>query len=309
MTISLDQHKRQKLKSLIKKTHSSSDLPRSNTLTPALRKEFIKSKPVVAAKPKQSQFAKKLDGAKFRYLNELLYTAPSDSSFEMFQKDPRLFDQYHQGFRSQAERWPVNPLHIIKDRIINIVENTASSNLSQNTDKQEFIVADMGCGEAQLSLDLQQLNRNIKVLSFDLVSINDRITAANIKKVPLPAKSVDVVVFSLSLMGTDYVDFLKEAFRILRDDGRLLVAEVESRFKDQNEFVDSVSQNVGFRLIDNQGSEWRPSVSCLTGNLKMFTFFEFKKGHNPHVRNKKNKKEKMMKQQVVELKACKYKKR
>ena len=41
---------------------------------------------------------------------------------------------------------------------------------------------------------------------------------------------MDVVVFCLALMGTDYPRFLKEATRVLRPGGKLWIAEVRSRF-------------------------------------------------------------------------------
>ncbi|KAF5836254.1 methyltransferase-domain-containing protein [Dunaliella salina] len=48
--------------------------------------------------------------------------------------------------------------------------------------------------------------------------------------VPLDSASVDVAVFSLALMGTDYGAFLTEAARVLRHKGWLWIAEVRSRF-------------------------------------------------------------------------------
>lgn len=38
----------------------------------------------------------KLQGGRFRWLNEQLYTAPGDSAFQLMQADPALFDQYHE---------------------------------------------------------------------------------------------------------------------------------------------------------------------------------------------------------------------
>ncbi len=44
--------------------------------------------------------------------------------------------------------------------------------------------------------------------------------------VPLDNASIDVAVFSLALMGTDYGLFLLEAARVLRHKGWLWIAEV-----------------------------------------------------------------------------------
>ena len=46
---------------------------------------------------------------------------------------------------------------------------------------------------------------------------------------PLEDGSMDVAVFSLALIGTDYPAFLKEVAKVLRPGGWLLVAEVRSR--------------------------------------------------------------------------------
>jgi ribosomal RNA-processing protein 8 len=54
---------------------------------------------------------------------------------------------------------------------------------------------------------------------------------ADIAKLPVSNRSVDICVFCLSLMGTNYINFLQEARRVLKSNGELLIAEVESRCK------------------------------------------------------------------------------
>ena len=53
-----------------------------------------------------------------------------------------------------------------------------------------------------------------KVHSFDLESNAPGVTACNMASTPLKDASVDVAVFSLALMGTDYGTFLEEAHRV-----------------------------------------------------------------------------------------------
>jgi ribosomal RNA-processing protein 8 len=45
----------------------------------------------------QKVFQTKIQGAKFRMLNEQLYTLPSEESEKLFKEDPSLFTDYHDG--------------------------------------------------------------------------------------------------------------------------------------------------------------------------------------------------------------------
>jgi len=55
-----------------------------------------------------------------------------------------------------------------------------------------------------------------KMHSFDLVSVKDFIEVADIKKLDFKDESVDCAVFCLALMGTNYIDFILEATRVLK---------------------------------------------------------------------------------------------
>jgi len=122
--------------------------------------------------------------------------------------------QYHVGFRHQVLSWPTNPVDHYIEKF---------SSYSQKT-----VIADLGCGDAALAKQL--LPRGISVISFDLVSDNAFVVAADIcDQVPLPGSEgisttrpmgegqvVDVVVCALSLMGTNWVVSIREAWRILK---------------------------------------------------------------------------------------------
>lgn len=76
---------------------------------------------------------------------------------------------------------------------------------------KEYIVADLGCGDGRLAKSVPQ-----KVHSFDLVSSDPLITACDMSHTPLLASQVNIVVFCLSLMGTNLKDYIIEANRILK---------------------------------------------------------------------------------------------
>ncbi|KAI9261892.1 methyltransferase-domain-containing protein [Helicostylum pulchrum] len=242
-----DQQKK-KLQDLLKKKNTPTQKSNNNS-KPAEKKQPTKEAapaapvPAPAQKsivdedegltPLQRKMKEKLSGARFRWLNEQLYTTPGKHSYELFQEKPELFDQYHEGFRHQVESWPVNPVDVIIDQLKTLPKGT--------------VIADLGCGDAMIAQTLTKQT----VLSFDLIAKNDLVTACDITKLPLEANTVDVAVFSLSLMGTNYLDFLKEAHRVLKVGGELKIAEVVSRFSDLDSFI-TLLEGIGFDFMDKE---------------------------------------------------------
>ncbi|CEG38178.1 ribosomal rna-processing [Plasmopara halstedii] len=217
-----------------------------------------------------AKMRRKIDGGKFRMLNEQLYTTTGTEAYSTYQQDPELFDVYHQGFREMANKWPANPL----DTFIEYVRH-----------HPEAVVADFGCGDARLAESVPN-----KVHSFDLVSRKPIVTACNIAAVPLEKNSVDIAIYCLALMGTSIREYLLEVHRVLRPKGVLKVAEVKSRFETEslggiNGFVQAM-RKMGFDCRHNDDRN------------KMFVLFEFvKSSRTPQDI------------EPIELKACEYKRR
>ncbi|BGP25013.1 25S rRNA (adenine645-N1)-methyltransferase [Rhodotorula toruloides] len=209
----------------------------------------------------QDKLRAQLAGGKFRMLNETMYTTSGDEAHGLMKEDG-AFDDYHIGFRSQAATWPVHPLALIAQSLL--------QDLAPNS-----LIADFGCGDAALARSLcpppttpsatklpptpslklpSKLisQKSLKVISFDLVSQSSLVVEAECSSVPLPGGTaggevVDAVVCCLSLMGTDWVRMVREAERVLKAGGVLKIAEVTSRFTSVDEFVKLVSA-MGFSL-------------------------------------------------------------
>ena len=89
------------------------------------------------------------------------------------------------------------------------------------------------------------------IKSFDVGKSAEHVIQTDISNVPLGSGSLDVGVFCLSLMGTNFPDFLREANRVLKFQGKLFVAEVASRFHDSDcaNFVRLTKEEAGFRCL------------------------------------------------------------
>lgn len=175
--------------------------------------------------------ATRLKGSRFRWLNETLYTMTGDEALDLFSKDPSLAEAYHEGFRAQASKWPRNPL----DEVIRWLKEEVP---------RQHVIGDFGCGDVRLALELKDRT----VHSFDLVQINSRVTACNLAAVPLPKASLNVAVFCLALMGTDWTKFVAEARRCLKLGGLCHIVEVESRFADVEAVVRTI-ESLGFQQL------------------------------------------------------------
>ncbi|WAO85226.1 Ribosomal RNA-processing protein 8 [Fusarium falciforme] len=216
--------------------------------TSAKNDAIVKATPLPPAPPKltplQASMREKLISARFRHLNETLYTKPSEEAYQLFQDSPEMFDEYHEGFRRQVKVWPENPV----DSFLQDIRSrgkvrqpgkgrpgappTPLAKMPLPRTQQECTIADLGCGDARLAEALQADGKKLRVnvKSFDLQSPSPLVTKADIANLPLADGSVNIAVFCLALMGTNWVDFIEEAYRILHWKGELWVAEIKSRF-------------------------------------------------------------------------------
>ena len=157
--------------------------------------------------PLQNQMREKLISARFRRLNETLYTSPSIEAVKLFQSHPDLFQEYHAGFARQVATWPANPV----DGFISAVlargkveaadqkrrtqhkqngknkkrKKTKNEEVVLRTEEQEQTglqplprtrgtcnIADIGCGTAPFARALQPHMSRLGLLirSFDLMA-------------------------------------------------------------------------------------------------------------------------------------------
>ncbi|PWN40586.1 hypothetical protein IE81DRAFT_325456 [Ceraceosorus guamensis] len=308
--------------------------------------------------PLQSSAAAQLAGARFRSINEALYTSSGAEAVSLAKEDSTRMQEYHRGFRSQTQSWPLIPVDAVV-KILCTAKIATSSCAGKHV--RNPVVVDLGAGEAPLAKALAKLSNEAhqtsgpapvaaskkkltnlhghtwSVLSFDLDTSPDGwVVGANVAQhVPLPGahhlaedregvqdhgdvqskgkkgqkgtqranpQIVDVVVFCLALMGTDWMGMILEAHRILHEGGDLIIAEVSSRHTSVEDFTD---------LIREAGFELKKSDSSNTH----FSLFEFCKIERPAQNSPKNRKElaewrdKLCEKGRKVLKPCLYKRR
>lgn len=256
------------------KASTMNALPSPEPSPTTLPNSFPPSAPSTNLTPLQTSMRQKLISARFRHLNQTLYTTPSSHSSSMFAELPSSYTSYHAGFRAQVAVWPQNPVDTFitdlkaraqvgnKGELLGSqkkrwreqrrgksrepVKTNDEDNKNEESSKLDGLprgrrgfctIADLGCGDATLAASVAQLCKplSLRIHSFDLAKGDGPnahlITVADIcGTLPLEDNSVDVAIFCLSLMGTNWVDSVQEAARSVRPGGEVWVAEIRSRF-------------------------------------------------------------------------------
>ena len=144
-------------------------------------------------------------------MNGVWGSSLSSTVHDRLRNDPSEWHRYHKLYRAARTTWTSVPALTFADWL--------------RTRRPGQRVADLGCGEMLLADALGDLH---DVDGFDHVAHDDRVRVCDIAAVPAPAGSYDYVVLSLALMGSNHTDYVREAYRLLREDGYLWLAEPTS---------------------------------------------------------------------------------
>jgi len=163
----------------------------------------------------------------FSKMNNRWYASDSAKTHDRLANNPEEWAHYHTLYRQLRETWPVVPF---KEEINWLLA------------RDGYVVGDFGCGEAFIAAEA---GRQHTVHSFDHVAIDKRVIACDIAHVPLEDESLDVAIFCLSLMGSNFTEYVREAHRCLVLDGHLHIWEAASYFDDVKKFASALGK-LGF---------------------------------------------------------------
>ena len=163
----------------------------------------------------------------FSKMNNRWYASESTKTHERLASNREEWAHYHTLYRQLRETWPVVPY---KEEIRWLSE------------RDGYVVGDFGCGEALIAAEAGDRHT---VHSFDHVAIDQRVIACDIAHVPLEDDTLDLAIFCLSLMGSNFTDYIREAHRCLHIDGHLHIWEAASYFDDVKKFTSALAK-LGF---------------------------------------------------------------
>ena len=149
----------------------------------------------------------------FSKLNQNINVGNSSTNHQKFLKNPEVWHEYHRLCRQERENWTAIPFDYWSKRIKKFPDS--------------YLIADFGCGEAKLHDVFGS-----RVLSFDHVSIGPHVQSCDMNDVSEFIKDghLAIAVFSLSLMGKNWTDYIREASRCLGENGCCLFLKLQIHY-------------------------------------------------------------------------------
>jgi SAM-dependent methyltransferase len=158
---------------------------------------------------------------------------------EGIQQHPEFLVDYHRKLDECKKDWTVQPINVIAQKIN---DQQIPTHLIMRQ-----VIGDFGCGKGEL----MELLKENKMYSFDHHNIlNEKITPCDMKSVPMKDEKLDIAVFSLSLMATNWPDYIKEAKRCLRRYGLLFIAETTKQMSARLSELRNVIKEQGFEIYN-----------------------------------------------------------
>lgn len=160
-------------------------------------------------------------------------TSTSKHMHDWFTNNPNDWKEYHKQREISKSKWLEDPVDVI------------AKELNERNDTN--VIADLGCGLAKLSRIVKSPN---KVISVDHYSEDPNVIKADIANLSeyINDNEVDITVFCLSLWGTNYLDYIKEAYRITSKRGFMYIVEPNDEF-DFDKLKEDIKQ-IGFNKIN-----------------------------------------------------------
>ena len=219
----------------------------NRTSKPKAKKDM--SKPEI--KPKKKKETKEQRQQRFQselsQLHQKYKTMDSQNLNTEFKDHPEEWEKYHKISKENEKSFPEE--EIPRNKMIKYLENLPG--------KKKKIVADLGCGFAEINQHFRD-NSRFEFHNFDHHSSSEFVVSRDIKNTELDDYSVDIAILSLAMWGSNCKDYLEEAYRILDTGGTLLIAEAYTRWnkeldehgKPVNRLVKWLEEN-NFTIIKN----------------------------------------------------------
>ena len=156
----------------------------------------------------------------------------SSTTEEMFNDNLTLWYQYHE-YRDISFQGYDNQDAIPINKIIKYLETKM---------KYKLKILDLGCGRNLIKQHFRE-NSKFSIIGYDFVSYNGSIQC-DISNLPDEDETIKICIFSQSLMGNNWKNYLDQGYRVLEYNGEMIVAESTERYESIKNFITEINMKI-----------------------------------------------------------------
>ena len=206
---------------------------------PIKKSTIIKPKTVLTQKEIDEQINTRIQ-SEYQELTKKMSIQNSSTTETMFKGRSALWYLYHDsrdfsfaGYDNQAEI-PVN-------KIISYLETKKNHKLK---------ILDLGCGRNLICQHFKD-NKKFDITGYDYVPFNNS-KIANICNLPDEDDSVKICIYSQSLMGSNWKEYLNEGNRVLEYNGEMIISESIERYDVVKSYLQEINMYIKKKITMKQ---------------------------------------------------------
>ena len=150
----------------------------------------------------------------------------------MFNKNNNLWHEYHNARDISFTSYD-NQDDIPINKIIKYLDTRT---------KHKLKILDLGCGRNLIKHHFKE-NSKFDITGYDYVSYNGS-TECDISNLPNEDESIKICIYSQSLMGFNWKDYLLEGHRVLEYDGEMIISENRDRYDGIKNYLQELNMQI-----------------------------------------------------------------
>ena len=210
---------------------------------PAIQKPIKKS---IDIKPKKESLTKETDEqrkqrkiSEYQELTKKMSIQKSDNTNKMFKDKPELWEQYHEARDFSFQGYEQDEIPV--NKIISYLETKKNHRLK---------ILDLGCGRNLIKEHFKD-NKKFTITGYDHISYNGSKVSDISNLEDEEEDTIDVCVYSQSLMGSNWKEYLDEGKYVLRYNGEMIISESSER----HEIIKNYLIEIDMKIIKEEYNE------------------------------------------------------
>jgi len=199
-------------------------------------------------KPKKDKEIKETDEQKkqrkiseYQELTKKMSIQKSDNTNKMFKDKPELWEQYHEARDFSFQGYEQDEIPV--NKIISYLETKKNHRLK---------ILDLGCGRNLIKEHFKD-NKKFTITGYDHISYNGSKISDISNLEDEEEDTIDVCIYSQSLMGSNWKEYLDEGKIVLRYNGEMIISESSERY----EIIKKYLIEIDMKIIKEEYNEYK----------------------------------------------------